>query len=95
MMYARKMNGKTMKLTLVGTGEPLLRLQKRLGCAATELGVTLQLDIEKHPGAVGLRYGQTPALLAQGRCVVSGLPRTEEIVALLRTLPDTTEGTQA
>lgn len=89
------MNGKTMKLTLVGTGEPLLRLQKRLGCAATELGVTLLLDIEQHPGAAGLRDEQTPALLAQGRCIVSGLPRTEEIVALLRALPHPAEGTQA
>lgn len=94
MMYAKKMNGKTMKPMLVGTGEPLLRLQKRLGCAATELGVTLLLDIEKHPGAVGLRYEQTPALLAQGRCIVSGLPRTEEIVALLRALPETKAGAQ-
>ena len=95
MMYAEKMNDKTIKLTLVGTGEPLLRLQKRLECAATELGVTLLLNIEKDPGAVGLRYEQTPALLAQGRCIVIGLPRTEEIVALLRALPVTTEGTQA
>jgi hypothetical protein len=83
-----------MKLTLVATGEPLLRLQKRLRCAATELGVTLQLDIEKHPEAVGLRYEQTPAVLAKGRCLVSGLPCTEEIVAILRALPDTTTGAQ-
>lgn len=82
----------TLKLTLVGAGEPLLRLQKRLGCAATELGLTLQLDIEKHPEAVGLRYGQTPAVLAQGRCIVSGLSRTEEIVAILRALPETKGG---
>jgi len=93
-MYAARMNDRIMKLTLVGAGEPLLRLQKRLGCAATELGVTLQLDIEKHPEAVGLRYEQTPAVLAQGRCLVSGLPRTEEIVAILSTLTDTKAGTQ-
>jgi hypothetical protein len=86
------MNDRTLKVTLVGAGEPLLRLQKRLGCVATELGVTLQLDIEKHPEAVGLRYEQTPALLAQGRCIVSGLPRTEEIVAILRALPETEAG---
>lgn len=92
MKYASVMNDTTMKLTLVGTGEPLLRLQKRLNCAATELGLTLQLDIEKHPEAVGLRYGQTPAVLAQGRCIVSGLPRTEEIVAILRALPETKGG---
>lgn len=93
-MYASKMNVRIMKLTLVGTGEPLLRLQKRLGCAATELGVTLQLDIEKHPEAVGLRFEQTPAVLAQGRCLVNGLPRTEEIVAILRALSDSTTGAQ-
>lgn len=91
-MYAPKMNDRTIKLTLVGAGEPLLRLQKRLGCAATELGVTLQLDIEKHPEAVGLRYGQTPAVLAQGRCLISGLPRTEEIVTILRALSDANAG---
>jgi hypothetical protein len=93
-MYASNMNDRIMKLTLVGTGEPLLRLQKRLGCAATELGVTLQIDIEKRPEAVGLRYEQTPAVLAQGRCLVSGLPRTEEIVTILRALSDTTTGVQ-
>jgi hypothetical protein len=92
MKYASTMNDTIMKLTLAGTGEPLLRLQKRLGCAATELGLTLQLDIEKHPEAVGLRHGQTPAVLAQGRCIVSGLPRTEEIVAILRALPETKGG---
>jgi hypothetical protein len=89
------MNDRSLKLTLVGAGEPLLRLQKRLGCAATELGVTLQLDIEKHPEAVGLRYEQTPALLAQGRCIVSGLPRTEALVAILRELPETKAGMHA
>lgn len=35
------MNHKVMKLTVVGAGEPLLRLQKRLGCAAAELGIAL------------------------------------------------------
>ena len=94
-MYALKMNDRIMKLTLVGAGEPLLRLQKRLGCAAAELGVTLQLDIEKHPEAVGLRYEQTPAVLSQGRCLVNGLPRTEEIVTLLRALSETKAGAQA
>jgi len=84
-----------MKLTLVGAGDLLLRLQKRLGCAATELGVTLQHDFEKRPEAVGLRHEQPPALLAQGRYIVNGLPRTEEIVALLHALPETKAGVQA
>jgi hypothetical protein len=89
------MNDRTMKLTLAGAGEPLLRLQKRLGCAATELGVILQLDIEKHPETVGLHYEQTPALLAHGQCIVSGLPRTEELIAILRALPETMERAHA
>jgi hypothetical protein len=88
------MNHRIMKLTLVATGEPLLHLQKRLGCAAARLGVTLQLDIERHPGAVGLRYEQTPAVLVQGGCLVSGLPRTGDIVAILRARSDTATGLQ-
>jgi hypothetical protein len=88
------MNDRIMKLTLVGAGESVLRLQKRLGCAATELGVMLQLDIEKHPEAVGLRYEQTPAVLAQDRCIVSGLLRTEEIVTILRALSEKNAGVQ-
>ena len=89
------MNDRTLKLTLVGVGYALLRLQKRLGCAAADLGVTLQLDVEKHPEAVGVRYDQTPAVPVQGRCIVSGLPRTEEIVAILHALPETSEGLRA
>lgn len=73
-----------MNLTLVGAGEPLIRLQKRLGCAAAELGIKLQLNIEKSPEAWGLEYAQTPAVLAQGHLLMSGLMRTEDIVAILR-----------
>lgn len=79
-----KPNAPCLQLTVVGMGESLLRLQKRLGCAAVELGMTLQLRIEKNPEPFGLRYDQTPAVLAQGRMVLTGLPQTEEIVAVLR-----------
>jgi hypothetical protein len=58
------------------------------------LGVTLHLDIERHPEAVGLRYEQTPAVLAQGQCIVSGLLRTEEIVTILRALSENKTGSQ-
>lgn len=57
--------------------------------------MTLQLDIEKHPEAVDLRYEQPPAMLAQGHCIVSGLPRTEAFVAILRELPETETGAHA
>ena len=34
-------------LTLVGSGEPLLRLEKRLHCAVAGAGVRLDFDIRK------------------------------------------------
>ena len=71
-------------LTLVGAGESLLRLEKRLGCAAAGLGLALALDIRKDPEALGIPLAQTPAVMQAGRVVLSGLPRTEEIEAWLR-----------
>ena len=70
-------------LTLVGTGEPLLRLEKRLSCAAAGLGLALDLTISKDAEALGIPFAQTPAVLVEGRVVFSGLPRTEEIEAWL------------
>jgi hypothetical protein len=83
-MYAQSVGQKVMQLTLVGTGEPLLRMQKRLGCAAAELGITLQLGIEKNPEAWSLTHDKTPAVLAQGTLLMTGLMRTEDIVQVLR-----------
>lgn len=73
-----------LKLTLVGLGEPLLRMEKRLHCAASGAGVRLELDIRKDSEALGVPFEQTPAVLAQGQIVFSGLPRTEEIEDWLR-----------
>lgn len=71
-------------LTLVGSGEPLLRLEKRLACAAGGLGLALKLDICKDAETLGIPHAQTPALLAEGTIVFTGLPRTEAIEAWLR-----------
>ena len=71
-------------LTLVGTGEPLLRLEKRLHCAAAGLGLALDLEIRKDTEALGIPFAQTPAVLVDGRVALTGLPRTEEIEAWLR-----------
>ncbi len=73
-----------LKLTLVGNGEPLLRLEKRLSCAAAGLGLDLDLEIRKDLEAFVLAHGQMPAVLADGQVLFSGLPRTEDIEARLR-----------
>lgn len=78
------------KLTLVGSGEPLLRLQKRLSCAAAGAGLALDMEIHKDAEAFGIPYAQTPAVLVNGQMALCGLPRTEEIEDWLRrTYPST------
>jgi hypothetical protein len=74
-----------LRLTLVGLGEPLLRMEKRLHCAAAGAGLRLELDIRKDAEALGITFAQTPAVMVHGQVVFSGLPRTEEIEAWLRT----------
>ena len=72
-------------LTLAGSGEPLLRLEKRLSCAAAGLGLALDVEIRKDIEALGIPFEQTPAVLVDGQMAFSGLPRTEEIEGWLRT----------
>lgn len=77
-------NAPVITLILVGSGEPLLRLEKRLNCAAAGLGLTLNLVIRKDAEALGIPFAQTPAVLADGRVALTGLPRAEEIETWLR-----------
>lgn len=71
-------------LTLAGSGESLLRLEKRLSCAAAGLGLALDVEVCKDTEALGIPFEQTPAVLVDGRIMFSGLPRTEEIEDWLR-----------
>ncbi len=71
-------------LTLVGTGEPLLRLEKRLACAAGGLGLALNLTTRKDAAALGIPFADTPAVLVEGNVALTGLPRTEALEAWLR-----------
>lgn len=71
-------------LTLVGSGEPLLRMEKRLSCAAAGLGLALDLAIRKDAEALGVAFEQTPVVLQDGIIVLRGLLRTEEIENWLR-----------
>ena len=80
-------NAPIIRLTLVGSGESALRLEKRLRCAAAGLGLALELDMRKDAAALGIPFTQTPAVLLEGRVTLSGLPRTEEIEDWLRRLP--------
>lgn len=75
-----------LNLTLVGTGESLLRMEKRLSCAAAGLGIRLEIEIRKDADAFGIAYQQTPAVLHDGKVIFRGLPRTEEIEAWLKQL---------
>jgi hypothetical protein len=72
------------QLTLVGTGEPLLRMEKRLSCAAGGAGIRLDLEIRKDIDALAIPHADTPLMLHEGRVIFSGLPRTEEIDAWLK-----------
>ena len=73
-------------LTLVGTGEPLLRMEKRLSCAASGVGIRLDMEIRKDAEAMGIPFQQTPAVLHNDKLIFSGLPRTEELEAWLKKL---------
>lgn len=73
-------------LSLVGSGEGALRLEKRLRCAAAGLGLALNLEVRKDHEAMGIPLARTPAVLLEGQMVLGGLPRTEEIEAWLRQL---------
>jgi hypothetical protein len=79
-------NARRIALTLVGSGEPLLRLEKRLSCAAAGLGLALDMDIRKDAESLGIPFAQTPAVLMSGQVVLHGLPRTEDVEAWLRSL---------
>jgi len=74
------------QLTLVGTGEPLLRMEKRLSCAASGAGIRLDVEIRKDAEAMGIPIQQTPVLLHNDKLIFSGLPRTEEIESWLKSL---------
>jgi len=73
-------------LTLVGAGEPLLRMEKRLSCAAAGLCIRLEMDIRKDADALSIAYQQTPTVLHDGKVIFNGLPRTEEIERWLKSL---------
>jgi len=79
-------NAPVISVTLAGSGEPLLRMEKRMSCAAAGLGIRLNMEIRRDTDALGIPYLQTPAVLHEGEVIFNGLPRTEKIEAWLRNL---------
>ena len=79
-------NAPVINLVLVGRGEPLLKMEKRLSCAAAGAGIRLKVDISKDAEAMGILLSQTPTVLHNGKMIFKGLPRTEEIEAWLKNL---------
>ncbi|MBU1214826.1 MAG: thioredoxin family protein [Gammaproteobacteria bacterium] len=73
-------------LTLAGAGETLLRLERRVGCAAGAAGFAPDLTLRKDYETLGLTISDTPALLHEGQVIFRGLPRTEEIESWLKIL---------
>ena len=73
-----------LRLTLVGTGEPLLRMEKRLSCAAAGVGIALELDIRKDVVGQGIPLALTPIVMLDEQVILRGLLRTEEIERFLR-----------
>lgn len=77
---------RSLALTLAGAGEPLLRLERRVGCAASAAGFDLDLTVRKDYETLGLTVSDTPALLHEGQLIFRGLPRTEAIESWLKNL---------
>lgn len=75
------------QLTLIGSGESLLRMEKRLACAAAGLGMALDLDVRKDGEVL------VPVVLKDGQLVFNGLQQTEEVERWFRQIfPGTTDG---
>ncbi len=72
---------------ILGSGPDAAKLRQRLSCALGGLGfyahITVRADSER---AVALGATLDPALIAQDRLLVDGLPQTEALEALLRPL---------
>ncbi len=75
---ADELSGRPLALRILGTGEDVQRLRKRLRCAAAALGVRLTVRVEGddlHALRNGARRG--PLLLAGERVIVDGLVPVE------------------
>ena len=86
-----KNNGHTIKLSIIGKGPEIEKMQKRLRCAARATGTELYLSWQHefpqslHPGAK-----HSTAVTCNDKLVLDGLKPTEEIERLLIKLKEGT-----
>ncbi|MEF3192661.1 MAG: hypothetical protein K6346_00340 [Halothiobacillaceae bacterium] len=79
-------DGPILALTLVGQGEPLIRMGKRLECAARGAGIRLDLTIVKDHEGLGIPYADTPCVLHEGAVLTRGLVQAERLEQLMKEL---------
>jgi hypothetical protein len=60
-------------------GESLLRMEKRMSCAASGLGIRLSIEVRKDAEALGIPFQHTPTVMHEDKVIFCGLRRTEEI----------------
>lgn len=74
---------------ILGSGTHAVKLRQRLGCALASLGfrapvIPIRADNER---ILALGADRDPVLVADGNLLAQGLPRTEELQALLAQQP--------
>jgi hypothetical protein len=79
----KRQSGLIISLMLMGYGEALLRMEKRLGCAARRAAVQLHLVVDKNYQPRDISLAHLPVVTYQGQRVFEGLPSTETIQAWL------------
>ena len=90
---AERLNNPGLLLQIIGTGDDVQRLQKRLRCAARALGVNVELQIQHsdiEAAQRGARCG--PLVLLDDAVLADGLLPVEELqVRLAKWLDQTNE----
>lgn len=61
-------------------------MEKRLSCAASSLGIRLDIEVCKDAEALSITFKQTPSVLHNGEVIFTNLARTEEIETWLKNL---------
>lgn len=82
---------KAIHLTIIGKGQDIERMQKRLRCAARATGNKLHLSWkDEYPRTLNIDAEQSTAVTCNDKLILDGLKPTEEIESLLIKLKENT-----